>query len=493
MEGRFRRFVLLTAVVGALATALAGTAAGGTVLILDTTVTGGASSYEAQAAIAAGHSVEMATPAQWAAKTAADFGSYDALILGDPTCGYAGAGVTGPYIGAAEANRTVWSPQIDGNIVVIGTDEVFHHFQGGAQLTTSAVKFAADEAGKTGLMISLSCYYHDFTGVTHPIPVLDQFGTFTSVGVDCYNDAHIVATHPALAGLTDASLSNWSCSVHNAFAAFPSSGPGAFLPLAIARNVTAAGSMSFPDGSFGIPYILARGKGLTLISTITLGPDSATNEVGTSHTLTATVEENGTPVAGVTVTFTVVSGPHAGLTGTGVTDSSGVATFTYTGTAAGTDVIEASYTDSDGKLRTSNQVTKTWEITNVAPNCDATASGPSMWPPNHKLRSFTVGGATDPDGDPVSISITGVTQDEPVNGVADGNTAPDAFITGSDTVDLRAERAGTGDGRVYTIWYTASDGNGGSCSGSATVGVPHDQGNGSTPIDSGQLYNSLLP
>ena len=43
----------------------------------------------------------------------------------------------------------------------------------------------------------------------------------------------------------------------------------------------------------------------------------------------------------------------------------------------------------------------------------------SLWPPNHKLRTVTVSGATDPDGDPVAITITGVTQDEPVNGKAD--------------------------------------------------------------------------
>jgi hypothetical protein len=119
-----------------------------------------------------------------------------------------------------------------------------------------------------------------------------------------------------------------------------------------------------------------------------------------------------------------------------------------------------------------------------------------MWPPNHKLVRFTLGGATDPDGNPVSIAITGVTQDEPVDAVGngDGNTSPDAFIVSANSVDLRAERAGTGDGRVYRIAYTGSDGQGGSCSGVATVGVPHDQGGQPIPIDSAPpSYNSLLP
>src|ERR671911_671793 len=115
-----RRLTLATTLIFFAGALVATAANAGTVLILDTSVTGGASSREAQAAIAAGHTVELATPLQWAAKTTADFATYDALILGDPTCGLPST----PYIGAAEANRTVWSPAIDGNIVVIGTDDL---------------------------------------------------------------------------------------------------------------------------------------------------------------------------------------------------------------------------------------------------------------------------------------------------------------------------------------------------------------------------------
>jgi hypothetical protein len=249
----------MTVLVAGIAAITAGAASAGPVLILGPTVTGGMASDEALAAIAAGHTVEIADNTQWAAKTAADFGAYDALILGDPTC--AGSGGSAPNIAAAEANRTTWSPTIDGNIVIIGTDEVFHRSQGGLQLTNSSVAFAGAAAGKTGLMASMSCYYHAGSGMTHDVPVLDQFGTFTAVGVDCYNDAHIVATHPALGALTDANLSNWSCSVHNAFAAFPSS----FLTLAIAENISGPYTKTFPDGTFGVPYILARGEGLVVI------------------------------------------------------------------------------------------------------------------------------------------------------------------------------------------------------------------------------------
>jgi hypothetical protein len=321
-------------------------ATNGRVLILDSMVSGGAASPEAQAATAAGKGVDVVDDATWSTMTTAQFAEYDALILGDPTCGFVSP--------AAEASALVWGAAVNGNVIIIGTDPVFHLFQGGGTLTNSGVAFAASDPGKTGAYITLSCQYHGTTPLT-PVPLLDAFGTFTVTGVGCFNDAHIVATHPALAGLTDADLSNWSCSVHEAFDTIATG----FLPLVIARGEH-PGAIDFPDGSRGTPYILARG--VRLITNIELAPDSATNSVGSSHTVTATVKENGVPVVGTTVTFTVVSGPHAGMTGTAVTDASGTAQFTYTGTAVGMDTIEASYVDSGGTTRTSNQVTKTWTL-----------------------------------------------------------------------------------------------------------------------------------
>ena len=59
------------------------------------------------------------------------------------------------------------------------------------------------------------------------------------------------------------------------------------------------------------------------------------------------------------------------------------------------------------------------------------------------------------------------------------------------TVLLRAERSGNGDGRVYTITYTATTPLGVGCvNQTVKVGVPHDQGKGATPIDSGLKYDA---
>lgn len=58
---------------------------------------------------------------------------------------------------------------------------------------------------------------------------------------------------------------------------------------------------------------------------------------------------------------------------------------------------------------------------------------------------------------------------------------------------LRVERGGSGNGRVYRVNFSATDGQGGSCTGFVNVGVPKIMQPGNNPIDDGQLYNSTLP
>jgi Tol biopolymer transport system component len=108
-----------------------------------------------------------------------------------------------------------------------------------------------------------------------------------------------------------------------------------------------------------------------------------------------------------------------------------------------------------------------WQpLPNEPPDCTSVTATPSpLWPANHRFRTVTLAGATDPDGDAVTITIDGVTQDEPVRGRADARAGPSA-----DQVRLRAQRHPRGDGRIYRIAFTASDGTD-ACSGVATVEV----------------------
>src|SRR5205085_2719441 len=78
------------------------------------------------------------------------------------------------------------------------------------------------------------------------------------------------------------------------------------------------------------------------VSGLSLQPKTATNPVGTSHTVTATVE-GGT--SGVKIDFNVTAGPNQGASGSATTNTSGAATFTYKSNGAvGTDTIIASGT-----------------------------------------------------------------------------------------------------------------------------------------------------
>jgi PKD repeat protein len=115
-----------------------------------------------------------------------------------------------------------------------------------------------------------------------------------------------------------------------------------------------------------------------------------------------------------------------------------------------------------------------------------------LWPPNHKFVPLRITEVTDPDNDPVTITITRVTQDEPVNGLGDGETSPDAMGVGTSVVKVRAERSGTGDGRVYHIDFTADDGKGGVCTSKITVCAPHDRGKDNTCGDHGRLFDSTV-
>ena len=131
-------------------------------------------------------------------------------------------------------------------------------------------------------------------------------------------------------------------------------------------------------------------------------------------------------------------------------------------------------------------------VNNAPPVCSVAQAFPVvLWKPNHQFVPIVVTGVTDPDGDAVTITVTSVTQDEPVNGKDEGNTSPDAVIQAG-SASVRAERSVKGNGRVYQLSFKAEDDKGGVCTGAVTVGVPHSLGKGLTAIDDGQVYDSTI-
>jgi len=102
-----------------------------------------------------------------------------------------------------------------------------------------------------------------------------------------------------------------------------------------------------------------------------------------------------------------------------------------------------------------------------------TASTAALWPPNHQMVPVSLNVDLVDLIDPApSARIVGVSSNEPVDGSDDGQTSPDWEITGPLTVALRAERSGTGTGRIYTVAVEGTDAAGNVTLQTVSVTVP---------------------
>lgn len=138
-------------------------------------------------------------------------------------------------------------------------------------------------------------------------------------------------------------------------------------------------------------------------------------------------------------------------------------------------------------------VTVVLEETNEPPDCSLAYADPEeIWPPNGKLIDVSILGVTDPEGDPVTLSIVSISQDEPPVQNQGHDQCPDASGVGTSVATLRAKSHGKllNDGRVYHVNFVADDGQGGQCSATLPVCVPHDQRGGGGCVDQGALYDS---
>jgi uncharacterized repeat protein (TIGR01451 family) len=143
----------------------------------------------------------------------------------------------------------------------------------------------------------------------------------------------------------------------------------------------------------------------------------------------------------------------------------------------------------------SSTCTTTFTVADVTPpTITLNGQTPSMWPPNHKYHTFgvtdfvtSVSDNCDSSIGVSSVVITKVTSDEIENGNGDGNTLNDIVIAPDcKSVQLRSEREGGGNGRVYTIYFSVSDTSGNVGTATAKVVVQHNPGE--TAVDSGVHY-----
>jgi uncharacterized repeat protein (TIGR01451 family) len=124
-------------------------------------------------------------------------------------------------------------------------------------------------------------------------------------------------------------------------------------------------------------------------------------------------------------------------------------------------------------------------VDTTLPTITVSSTPVSMWPPNHKFETFAVSSLVTAVSDSCNtnlgvgnVVISKVTSDE-VSGETDIIISPDCR-----SVQLRRERNGNGNGRVYTITFRLRDAAGNTRYATKTISVPHSN-NGTSAVDSG--------
>ena len=223
-----------------------------------------------------------------------------------------------------------------------GTGLVYSTYLGGISFE-QGMGIALDAAG--------DAHVTGFTGSTDFPTTSDAFDTSFNGGHD---DAFLTKLNPTGSGL-----------VYSTFLGGNSFDHGDSIAVDAAANAYLTGfttSADFPTtaGAFdrsydsGDAFVVKFGEiNIGPPASLTLAPKTASNTVGTTHCVTATVRDaSGNFVPGVTVRFSVPTSlaTHASpSSGSASTDANGQTTFCYTASLPGEDTIHAfADTDSDG-------------------------------------------------------------------------------------------------------------------------------------------------
>jgi hypothetical protein len=166
------------------------------------------------------------------------------------------------------------------------------------------------------------------------------------------------------------------------------------------------------------------------------------------------------------------------LLGTGATLAHPFSLGMHAVTLRVTDASEASDTD---EVQVSVSDT-------TPPELSVGLSPSVLFPPNHRMVPVTATvTARDACGSASVVLVAfSSSEDDDAPGTGDGQTTGDVQGVTIGSLDLefavRAERAGTGPGRVYSAVYSADDGRGNAITRPAAVLVPHDQGGEVDPL-----------
>ena len=337
------------------------------------------------------------------------------------------AATTGAFPGGTVFGVAV-DPGNENNVYAIGTASVFQSLDGGANWTNITGNITDDGAGSFRSI----AYIDD--GANDRLVVGTNAGAFVS------RQSHFDSWFQLAGGLPHAPVWDLDYDAADDVLVAGTLGRGAWLLSAITTLNT--------------PPVANAGADRTV---------ECTSDLGTSVTLdgSASFDPDLDPL---TYTWRDASNTVVGNAAT-LTVNLALGTFTFTLTVddgrGGTDTDTVVVTVQDTTPPTIGSVS-------AVPN--------SLWPPNHKMVPVSVSVAvTDACDAHPTCQIVSVTSNEPVNGLGDGDTSPDWVITGPLTLELRAERSGTGTGRIYRITVQCLDHSGNQSTATVDVTVPHDR------------------
>ncbi|MDY7229079.1 immunoglobulin-like domain-containing protein [Hyalangium rubrum] len=230
------------------------------VLILGSSGEGSLEAFAAENSSNGTMAVEIVDADGWREKTAEQFMTYRALIIGDAAC-QAGE----EAFQAAIETRAKWGAIVDGPVVIFGTNPASNNI---SDMVTSSVNFVTSGGVRTtGMYISLGCAYQDAAPNT-AVTLLEPFGSFTVAGVPCSETGHAIAMAP-FDNNPMMNVGNWllggdsACVARSVFTSYPERN-FAIAALAVDTDGSMPGSWPYFDydageGIAGTPYILARG------------------------------------------------------------------------------------------------------------------------------------------------------------------------------------------------------------------------------------------
>jgi len=348
--------------------------------------------------------------------------------------------------------------------------------------------------------------------------------TFTAGGTSGTGGADVTADNQTVSATITIDTNNTSdpadqvvCEGQTATFTTTASGPGTIT------FVWKKGATVLNSGDLGGRVTITSGSNtstLTITGTVLSDADTYTVEAtGACNTSTqsATLTVNANTQTTDPPDQTVCQGTDAHFS----TVASGTGPFSYAWTLDGNPVggNSPNVTIPTGALAPGNHTvtvtttgtcgsaaqSATLTVNNGTPVITLSNATATMWPPNHQYQTFNItdfvasaSSSCDTSVDINDVVIEKVSSDEIEENPAgaDGNTLNDIVIAPDcKSVQLRRERDGNLNGRVYTITFKVSDSFGNSTTATVKVSVPKSN-NGSAVDDgaaAGYTVNSLCP